>query len=559
MFMRSIISAAIAVALCSSSVHASVASKSLVESDFDAYIADGATFVKFYSPECTHSQKLAPVWEQIAVEHKDWKRTRGFKFAEVNCLAQGGLCEDHDIVSYPTTVLYYKGRVVTKYTKKKSAEKLTDFVKTMSSEYINIPAGVSHKEIGNVLINPLGQVVDLDEESYHRRTSFGPWLIEYYAPWCGHCQSLVPIYEALADALKDKVNIAKIDCTKNEKICQSQRVPGYPTIKLHQHGSAIEYNKHRTLEHLEAFALGAIVPSVKPIVAADLESIKRQNDVSFIYVRGSKANPEIDSLFDIQSQIYYDQIALHGTSDADVASQLSVSGPALVALKNNRMYKYEGSMTDAASVQAWIKETKTPLVITLAPENTGPILSKPGWTALALFDPTKPATADARRELIETAFKYNSSLGERSPLDGQPLRFVILDATLWENYVRGAFNLDMSKLPVVLVINSREEVYYPFGLDGHIVPVEKEALLTYFADIESGVLLPKSMLSPVQKAYRYAQSKARPVTKFVKDRPTVSMFIGVAFALAFMRNFAPPPLPEEKKEGEEGGKDIKQD
>jgi len=43
-------------------------------------------------------------------------------------------------------------------------------------------------------------------------------LVEYYAPWCGHCKSLAPIYEELAQSLKSNPNvlIAKMDATANE-------------------------------------------------------------------------------------------------------------------------------------------------------------------------------------------------------------------------------------------------------------------------------------------------------------------------------------------------------
>ena len=43
-------------------------------------------------------------------------------------------------------------------------------------------------------------------------------LIEFYAPWCGHCKSLVPIYEELASGYKDddSVVIAKMDATAND-------------------------------------------------------------------------------------------------------------------------------------------------------------------------------------------------------------------------------------------------------------------------------------------------------------------------------------------------------
>ncbi|KFH69838.1 hypothetical protein MVEG_04642 [Podila verticillata NRRL 6337] len=221
MFIRNILSAVVAIAACTSitPVDASAASPSLTANNFESTIADGATFVKFYSPDCQHSQKLAPTWEWLAIEHKDWQRTKGFKFAEVDCLEQGDLCENYDIVTYPTMQLFYKGKSVTRYNARRTNEKLSEFIAAQAAEYINAPANLDRKEVGEVKINALGKVVALDEESYDRRTEFGPWLVEYYAPWCGHCKALAPIYEELAMALKGKVNVAKVDCTVNESIC----------------------------------------------------------------------------------------------------------------------------------------------------------------------------------------------------------------------------------------------------------------------------------------------------------------------------------------------------
>ncbi|WFD31119.1 protein disulfide-isomerase [Malassezia sp. CBS 17886] len=83
-------------------------------------------------------------------------------------------------------------------------------------------------------------------------------LVEYFAPWCGHCKNLVPEYEKLADAFsskKDKVHIAKVDADQNRELGQRVGLQSFPTIKWHPANSmdTIEYNGERTAEALADF------------------------------------------------------------------------------------------------------------------------------------------------------------------------------------------------------------------------------------------------------------------------------------------------------------------
>jgi len=57
-------------------------------------------------------------------------------------------------------------------------------------------------------------------------------LIEFYAPWCGHCKSLAPKYDELGKKFKgvDSVVIGKIDATANDFPRDDFKVSGYPTI-----------------------------------------------------------------------------------------------------------------------------------------------------------------------------------------------------------------------------------------------------------------------------------------------------------------------------------------
>jgi protein disulfide-isomerase-like protein len=79
-------------------------------------------------------------------------------------------------------------------------------------------------------------VIVLTNENFDAEIAKHPLiLVEFYAPWCGHCKHLAPEYETAATRLKeDNIPIAKVDADAEDNRPLSERfgIRGFPTLKL---------------------------------------------------------------------------------------------------------------------------------------------------------------------------------------------------------------------------------------------------------------------------------------------------------------------------------------
>ncbi|XP_018422420.1 PREDICTED: protein disulfide-isomerase A3 [Nanorana parkeri] len=80
-------------------------------------------------------------------------------------------------------------------------------------------------------------VIDLTDDDFEVTVKeYSVILVEFFAPWCGHCKKLAPEFEVAATKLKGTVALAKVDCTANSNTCNKYGVSGYPTIKIFRDG-----------------------------------------------------------------------------------------------------------------------------------------------------------------------------------------------------------------------------------------------------------------------------------------------------------------------------------
>lgn len=66
-----------------------------------------------------------------------------------------------------------------------------------------------------------------------------PTLVDFFATWCGPCQTMMPVLDQLKDKMGDKIRVLKIDVDKNPDVAAKFKVRGVPTFVLFQKGEIL--------------------------------------------------------------------------------------------------------------------------------------------------------------------------------------------------------------------------------------------------------------------------------------------------------------------------------
>lgn len=116
-----------------------------------------------------------------------------------------------------------------------------------------------------------GKVLELDESNFDIAIStFDFMLVDFYAPWCGHCKRLSPQLDEAASvlaSLKEPIVIAKVNADKYTRLARKYDLDGFPTLKIFMHGVPVDYNGPRKADLLVRYLKKFVAPDVSVLTS----------------------------------------------------------------------------------------------------------------------------------------------------------------------------------------------------------------------------------------------------------------------------------------------------
>ncbi|XP_067837533.1 protein disulfide-isomerase TMX3-like [Heptranchias perlo] len=199
--------------------------------------------------------------------------------------------------------------------------------------------------------------IDLDD-SFKENREDEIWLVDFYAPWCGHCKKLEPVWDEVAAELHTSgspVKVGKMDATVYAGIASEFGVRGYPTIKLLKGDLAYNYRGPRTKEDIIEFANRVSGPLVRSLPTQQLfDHWQKRHPVFFVYV-GSES-PLKEKFFEVASELIVYTYFFSASEDAfpqDVAVQ---ELPAVLVFKDGTYYMYDEY--EDGDLSSWVNKER---------------------------------------------------------------------------------------------------------------------------------------------------------------------------------------------------------
>ncbi|XP_041375256.1 protein disulfide-isomerase TMX3-like [Gigantopelta aegis] len=306
--------------------------------------------------------------------------------------------------------------------------------------------------------------IEFDETLLEHRKD-GLWLVEFYAPWCGHCKKLEPIYhEVFVELRNSPIRVGKVDGTRFSSVASEFDIRGFPTIIFIDGDKTYTHRGDRTKDDIVQFALKAQGPAVRKLASVGRfnEAKSQHSDsVFFLYIGQDSPDEELFTMYSSVAEKYIVHSYFYAGQKQILSKKQKVrvnSYPTVLVFKDGLSFEYQDSdgVPRKSSLESWVKQQK----FTVFPKVSGGGINE---------------MADSGKYLVIVAVDENANNKD----DGQRVKLI---AELVAKQYRHQFdNFQFLWMPDVETVNS---ISMSFFSSPAIIVLHPETHLVYSPEID---------------------------------------------------------------------------
>ena len=188
---------------------------------------------------------------------------------------------------------------------------------------------------------PDDSVIELTASSFEEQTDVPLILVEFYAPWCGHCKSLAPKLEVAAKRLHNlKIPVAKLDAAKYNALGQKYASAGYPTLKVFRFKKDYKFDADRESDAIVNEMIAQSRPAAEIIedgVAMNLRAKKSTGLIVLALFQNGVTPATYIAMFEEVASSYRGEIQFAYSTHDKARAQYNVPANTILILQPPRM------------------------------------------------------------------------------------------------------------------------------------------------------------------------------------------------------------------------------
>ncbi|XP_022082280.1 protein disulfide-isomerase TMX3-like isoform X2 [Acanthaster planci] len=380
-----------------------------------------------------------------------------------------------------------------------------------------------------------GDVIELDDRFLQAKDQ-GHWLVEFYAPWCGHCQKLTPIWADVGSKMRQKhphIQVGKLDGTRYSNIMDQFEVRGFPTIKYISGEKVYTHRGGRTTKDIMDFAIRAHGPAVRSMnKAIEYKQALKERKVFYLLVTGEQdEETELGKLYSkVAEGKILESFYFKGPNEV-LPKDMRLEAkdlPTLMVFKDKRHYRYEEDGVTEESLTKWIVDEKFQAFPLIENNNINYLALLDKFLVLALVNPSIDNFKTHPHYLMKDTIR-RVALEQRDRFH-KKFQFGFMETPDIANDI----TLSRLETPGILVVDPKTYLYYVYEDDA--VEVTEESLARFLEDVAIGAIEAHGGNGWFRKIYRVIYEVVNSLVALWTANPilTTGLLVVPSFLIIFI-------------------------